>query len=108
MRNAQNKELEHILQRWSFDGQTADADATLPRTIWKQAYDYWMKFARGLGRVNALVLLTFVYFVVIGPAAIVLRIFGKDLLDREAEKGSSYWYKKDQEQLTFERSKQQF
>jgi hypothetical protein len=108
MTKAQNKGIDHILQSWSFGIPADDTVTAIPRTIWRQLYDYWMKFAHGLGRINALILLTLVYFVVIGPAAVVLRLFGKDLLDRKAEKRSSFWYKKDQEQLTLERSKQQF
>ncbi len=102
---------EHIgrlLRRWSYAPESTESDVVSPRTIWRIAYEYWMRFARALGRANALLLLTIVYVVLIGPAAIVLKIFRKDLLDRKADEGATYWYEKSEEQLTLERSKQQF
>ncbi|MCX6135814.1 MAG: SxtJ family membrane protein [Ignavibacteriales bacterium] len=101
--------IEPFLRRWSYASEIPDV-AAVPqaKTFWRSAYEYWMKFARMVGKANAVVLLTIVYFVVIGPAAIVLRIIGKDLLDRKAGNEISYWYDKQQEKLTTERSEHQF
>ena len=108
MRTEPHEHIEVLLRRWSFTSQALEAEAARPRTIWRIAHDYWMRFARFLGKANALLLLTVVYFLLIGPAAIVLRIFGRDLLDRKAGKGHTYWRQKSDEQLTLDRSKQQF
>jgi hypothetical protein len=108
MTNTRPEHIEKLLSRWSYSPAKSEAEVVTSRTLWRIAYSYWMKFARALGKANALVLLTIVYVVLIGPAAIVLRIFGKDLLDRKAGESLSYWYEKENEQLTLERSKQQF
>lgn len=108
MTKTQRRHVEQLLRRWSYASESTEGEVVPPRTIWRIAYGYWMRFARALGKANALVFLTIVYVVLIGPAAIVLKIFGKDLLDRKAGDGSTYWYEKVQEQLTLERSRQQF
>jgi hypothetical protein len=100
--------VAELLRRWSFSSEIASGEAAPPRTIWRIAYGYWMRFARALGKANALLLLTIVYVILIGPAAVVLKVFRKDLLDRKAGEGSTYWNEKAREQLTLDRSKQQF
>ncbi len=108
MSKSSQVQVEKLIHRWSYAPEGADGEVVRPRSIWRVAYGYWMKFARALGRANALLLLTIVYIVLIGPAAIVLKIFGKDLLDRKAGKGSTLWLEKAQEPLTIERSRQPF
>ena len=108
MSNSGRRPLEEIIPRWRFEPDSAAVASGLPKTFWRRLYSLWMKFARILARVNTTILLTLVYFLIIGPIAIVLKAFGKDLLDRKAERRSSYWYDKGQEKPTLERSYQQF
>ena len=103
-----DKKLSDILHRWNYDISSSDQAEEVNETFLRTAYKYWMTFAKALGKINALVLLTLVYFLLIGPAALVLRILGKDLLDCTAGNEPSYWYKRESEELTIERSKQQF
>jgi hypothetical protein len=102
------EQVEIFIHRWSYASEGSDEEVVRPRSVWRVAYGYWMRFARALGRANALLLLTIVYIVLIGPAAIVLKIFGKDLLDRKAGNGSTLWFEKAQEPLSIERSRQPF
>lgn len=53
----------------------------------------WMKFAEVLGRINATILLSLVFFVVVTPMAFLRRLFGgKDLLSlRNARKTPSLY-----------------
>ncbi|MBI3577932.1 MAG: hypothetical protein HY089_00810 [Ignavibacteriales bacterium] len=67
-----------------------------------------MKFALLLGIVSTAILLTLFYVFVVGPVAIALKLFGKDLLDRKAEHRPSYWYDKSKEPITLDQSKHQF
>lgn len=97
-----------LLQRWSYRPGAKESEQGGRKNVWKKMYSYWMKFARLLGRVNAVVFLTIFYFLLIGPAALVLKVFGRDLLDRRAEDRASYWYDKEQEAVSVERSKHQF
>ena len=60
----------------------------------------WMAFANALGWVNTRILLVLVFFVVITPGAIVMRLFGKDLLSQRLEPGTeTYWKPKAQSPL---------
>ena len=60
----------------------------------------WMAFAHALGWVNTRILLVLFFFVVITPAAVVMRLFGKDLLSLRLEPGAeTYWKPKEQSPL---------
>lgn len=100
--------VDRLLQQWSYRSGAKESEHSGRKNVWKTMYSYWMKFARLLGRVNAMVFLTIFYFLLIGPAALVLKVFGRDLLGRRAEDRASYWYDKEQEAVSVERSKHQF
>ena len=52
----------------------------------------WRALAHALGWVNTRVLLAVVYFLVFAPIALVLRIAGKDPLERRRDPGrATYW-----------------
>ena len=69
---------------------------------------WWMAFASALGWVNTRILLSIVYFTLFAIGAITLRILRKDLLDRKAHGGFSYWTHREQIGDSIERSKHQF
>ena len=108
MTKAQQEHLQTLLNRWSYGSESQDGKLVTERSIWRTVRGYWMKFALALGKANALLLLTIVYVVLIGPAAIVLKFIGKDLLDRKAGSDFTYWREKAVEKLSIERSKQPF
>jgi carbamoyltransferase len=51
----------------------------------------WMAFAAALGYVNSRVVLVLVYYVVVMPFGLVLRLAGHDPLHRRAPRRESYW-----------------
>ena len=57
----------------------------------------WIKFGEILGKVIAPLVLSIVYFIVITPIGLLLRIFGKDLLGIKFLKKKSYWIKRDKD-----------
>ena len=66
----------------------------------KLLFKGWMAFANALGWVNTRILLVLVFFVVITPVAVVMRLFGKDLLSQRLEPGTeTYWKPKAQSPL---------
>jgi len=69
--------------------------APTKRSFWRRTYAGWMRFARFLGYVNTVVVLTLFYFLVVGPVALFLKLLGKDLLNRKAEPRESYWEDKE-------------
>ena len=108
MRSKEERGLQELLAKWSYAPNPSGVDNRSANSIGRRLYDWWMKFARLLGKVNTVVLLTLVYVVVVGPVALVFRVLGKDLLDRRTEKGESYWYERETDDQTMNRSKRQF
>jgi hypothetical protein len=52
---------------------------------------HWMKIARILGRVNTAVLLFLVFYLVLTPLGLVLRLLGRDELRRRRAPEDSMW-----------------
>jgi hypothetical protein len=75
----------------------------------KKIKDGWMWFAKKLGWINTVVLLTIIYVIIIGPMALVIKIFRIDPLQRKQETGKkSYWRTRISSEPTLERHKFQF
>ena len=65
-------------------------------SILRPVYRIWMLLAYFIGGIVSRVILTVLFYVVLTPTALVLRLFGKDVLDQRFEKDrESYWIKKD-------------
>ena len=55
----------------------------------------WVKFGELLGKIIAPIVMAVVYFVVLTPISIIVRIFGKDLLKTKlSDNNKSYWIKR--------------
>ncbi len=59
-------------------------------------YTWWMALGRFLGAVNAAILLTVFYIVIIGAMSLIVRILRKDLLSHGADSSPSFWKEKEQ------------
>ena len=55
----------------------------------------WLKFGELLGEIIAPIVMAFVYFFVITPIAIIVRLLGKDLLKVKFNTKSTYWISRD-------------
>ena len=55
----------------------------------------WIKLGELLGKIISPIVMAFVYFFVITPTAIIMRLFGKDLLNTKFQEKNSYWIKRD-------------
>ena len=54
-------------------------------------YRYWMRFGLLLNRITTPIVLGFVYFIVITPTALIMRLGGRDAMARRfSEKADSY------------------
>jgi hypothetical protein len=54
----------------------------------------WMKFGEKISSVMTPVILTLTFFIIITPMGLLMRLFGKDLLQLKLDRGSkSYWSK---------------
>jgi len=77
------------------------------RDLGRAVYKGWMAFGRVLGIVNATILLTVVYIVVIGPMSIASKILRKDLLTH-CESSETFWKPKEPLSNTLDESRHQF
>ena len=57
----------------------------------KIIYIPWMRIAEAMGFVSSRLILTLVFLMVLTPIGIILRIMGKDLLDRKLGNVPTYW-----------------
>ena len=58
----------------------------------------WFKFGMLLGSIVAPIVMGVVFFLVVTPTGLIMRMFGKKLLDSKFEKGKkSYWINRDKQ-----------
>ena len=55
----------------------------------------WIKFGEILGRFIAPVVMAVIYFLIVTPIGLFMRIIGKDLLNLKFSQNSSYWIKRE-------------
>jgi hypothetical protein len=68
---------------------------TIPVSL-KPVYIAWMRLAHILGWINTRLILLVMFYLIFTPIGIMIRLLGKDLLDKKIEKGKdSYWNKKE-------------
>ena len=60
--------------------------------------NYWIKFGELLGKIIAPIVMLFIFFIVITPISILVKIFKKDLLNLKFDKKKdTYWIKRDKD-----------
>lgn len=75
----------------------------------KPVYIVWMKLASILGWVNTRLILFVLFYLLITPIAIILRLCRNDLLERKVEKErASYWKRKENNEFLKENYDRQF
>jgi hypothetical protein len=57
----------------------------------RPVHTYWMRGAEALGWFNTRVLLGLVYFLMMTPIGVLMRLLGRDPLNRRLRDRSSYW-----------------
>ncbi|MDD4940639.1 MAG: SxtJ family membrane protein [Candidatus Omnitrophica bacterium] len=64
-------------------------------------YDIWMKLAFALSWINSRILLCVIFYGIMAPAGLAMRLFRFDPLDRRIKKGQqSYWLARKQKAFT--------
>ena len=72
-------------------------------------YNGWMKGAHLIGQIFTTIILGAVYFLVFTPVSFLLRLMGKDHMQRKLDASQrTYWQKKEQGSFSKERYQQQF
>ena len=57
--------------------------------------NFWIRLGEILGKIIAPIIMALIYFTVLTPISLILRIFGKDLLKTKFSKKDSYWIKRE-------------
>ncbi len=60
----------------------------------------WFKFGLMLGKIVSPIVLGIVFFLVVTPTGIIMRLIGKDSLNLKKKNYESYWIEKDNENNT--------
>ena len=55
----------------------------------------WIKFGELLGRIVAPIVMAIIYFMIVTPIGLFMRLIGKDLLNTKFLKDKSYWIKRE-------------
>ena len=63
-------------------------------TILTPLNSLWYKFGIFLGRIVSPIILGVIYFFIVTPTSILMRLFKKDLLNLKFSNNKSYWIKK--------------
>lgn len=81
--------------------------AFLMPSILKPVYIFWMRIAFILSWVNTRIILILIFYLIFAPLGLVIRLFGKGLLEKRLDKGAiSYWKQKEDsgfDKLNYER-----
>ena len=71
--------------------------------------EYWLRFAKFLGKVNTIILLSLVYIIVIGVFALVIKVLRRDFLQKKIDKNSTtYWQERKMAEESLQRFASQF
>ena len=76
--------------------------------IWRRAWTKWKRFARRVARVQTFIILTLFYFTLFALWAVILKLLGKDLLDKRWKNDKSFWIAKEKYKIDLESAKRQF
>ena len=57
---------------------------------------FWLKFGFFLGKFMSPIIMLFIFFLIVTPIGLFMRLIGKDLLNLKFKNEKSYWIKKDQ------------
>lgn len=71
--------------------------------ILRWVYIPWMRLAELMGAVMSRVILTAVFFIVLVPTSLLLRLMRKDLLNRRLSRCDTYWNKIGSAKTDYER-----
>ncbi len=55
----------------------------------------WIKFGEILGRIIAPIVMAIIYFIIVTPIGLFMRLIGKDLLNIKFSKINTYWIKRE-------------
>ena len=71
--------------------------------VYRKIYRGWNWLARKIGQFNSYIILTLIFYLIVTPISLLLRLLGKDLLDRKIDsRATSYWHPRRKEEKNLE------
>ncbi|MBI2027240.1 MAG: hypothetical protein HYS98_05510 [Deltaproteobacteria bacterium] len=74
----------------------------------KPLWNLWIQFGNLLGKINATIILTLLYILLITPIGMMRRLLGKDELFKKRKSQQSFWSDFPHKEHSIEFSKRQF
>ena len=71
------------------------AVAFLKQELLKPLNNVWIKLGEILGKIIAPIVMSLIFFLVLTPLSLTIRLFGKDLLKLKHSEASTYWIKRE-------------
>lgn len=99
-----------LLSQWFFGAGCGMLCVTLlvPKAL-RPIYKIFLKVAHAIGWFNTRVILIIIYFVLLCPIAVIMKVAGKDLLNRKIDKGAlTYWINRAASKVPKEQLEKQF
>ena len=75
----------------------------LKPSLLKPFHSVWIRFGELLGSIIAPIVMLLVYFLILTPISLVVRVFGKDLLNLKFSNKNSYWIKREKNSETMDK-----
>jgi hypothetical protein len=86
--------LHKSLPTWPFLVGSTILIPTFVQPLWlKWVYNPWMKLGAVLGWINTRIILGIIYFVLITPVGIIMRLCGKDTMQKRLDKNATTYRK---------------
>ena len=63
----------------------------------------WVKFGELLGIIIAPIVMAIIYFIIVTPIGLFMRLIGKDLLNLKFSKANTYWIKREKKVVSIKK-----
>ena len=77
--------------------------AYLKPDLLKPLNNTWIQFGEIVGKIIAPIIMAFVFFIIVTPISLLMKILGKDLLMLKLKKKNSYWIKRKENITTMDK-----
>jgi hypothetical protein len=96
-------------RRWPVKDQSHEGEAEeLPPGIFKRIWHRWTGFSKRMGSFQSRVMLSFFFFIIVSPAALIIKVLGDPLRIKKKEILETYWLAKTPSSTELEDYRRQF
>lgn len=88
--------------------EKAEEVEDLPETLFKRLWHRWTGFSKRMGSFQSRVMLSFFFFVIVSPAAVLIKVLGDPLSIKRKKAMDTYWLAKTPSSTEIEDYRRQF